>query len=126
MDGGCTHPTKAGKACSAAVWKDQLCRWHHPDLESARRAGRIAGGKNRSNRERAKKQALAAGTDLSVVDRALCSALGGVLAGRIEPGVGTAAASIARAIIAIRQAGEMEERLARLEDQAGLTGGRTS
>jgi len=54
----------------------------------------------------------------------LQSILGGVLRdvveGRLEPGVATAAATVSRALVAIRQAVELEARLAELEIRAGI------
>jgi hypothetical protein len=44
-----------------------------------------------------------------------------VIAGVMEPGVATAAGSVARAMVAVKQAGELEERLTALEERAGLT-----
>jgi len=115
MDRQCKAKNKSGAPCSAQHFKDGWCRWHHPDLEAQRQSERSAGGRARSNEARAKKQVLVAGMDLRAVDAALCGALQAVLAGTIEPGVGSAAASIARAIIAVRTAGELEQRLADIE-----------
>ena len=56
------------------------------------------------------------------VDAMLCTALAGVLAGKLEPGTATAAATVARAITTVRSAGEIEERLAALEAAAGIEG----
>jgi len=58
---------------------------------------------------------LAAARDLKEVDAQLCRAFTDVLDGRLPPGVGTAAATIARSIIAVRDAGDIAERLDQLE-----------
>ena len=47
-------------------------------------------------------------------------ALRAVLAGKIEPGVGNAVANLARAAVAVREATELEARLAELEARAGV------
>jgi len=47
-------------------------------------------------------------------------ALRAVLAGKIEPGVGNAVANLARAAVAVREATELEARLAELELRAGI------
>jgi hypothetical protein len=51
-------------------------------------------------------------------------ALRGVMTGSIAPGVGNAVASLARAAVAVREATELEQRLAALEDRAGLANDR--
>jgi hypothetical protein len=43
------------------------------------------------------------------------------MAGRIEPKIGTAAASIARVLHEVRHTTELEVRLAELEQRAGVT-----
>jgi hypothetical protein len=54
----------------------------------------------------------------------LAAALGAVfrdvVAGRVAPSVGNCAANIARALVVVRDAGEIETRLAALEVAAGL------
>ncbi len=110
----CKATNRTGEQCSAAHYRDGWCRWHHPDLEEKRQAERVAGGRARSNRARARKQ-LQQTRDLREVDALLCAALTSVLAGRITPGVGTAAASIARVIVAVRTAHDLEARLAAIE-----------
>ncbi len=47
--------------------------------------------------------------------------LKGVIAGRVEPGGGNAAANIARALVSVREASEIEDRLRELEAAAALT-----
>jgi len=118
--GRCTATTKTGAACSASHYRDGWCRWHHPDLEAERQAARVAGGKAKSTTARAKKRVLREARDLRDVDAQLCIALDDVLAGRIEANVATAAASLARAIATVRQAGDLEARLEALEAAAGL------
>lgn len=51
--------------------------------------------------------------------------LKGVIGGRIEPGVGNAAANLARALNDLAKTSELEERLTALEAAANL-GGRTA
>jgi len=54
------------------------------------------------------------------LDGLLCSALVQVAAGKLEPGIGTAMAGIARTVVAIRSTGELERRLEELERVAGI------
>jgi hypothetical protein len=72
-------------------------------------------GKAKSNTRRATKHVLGAARDLKQVDAQLCRAFTDVLDGKLPPGVGTAAATIARSVIAVRDAGDIAERLDRLE-----------
>lgn len=118
MDRKCVHPTKAGKPCGAAHYQDGYCRWHHPDLEAQRQAERIACGRAKANCARARKKVLGGGMELSEVDAAMCKALVDVLDGTLEPNIGTAAATIARTVSAIRAASDLEHRLAALEQRA--------
>jgi len=85
-------------------------------LAEQRTAWRQAGGQNKSNRARAKK--LAAGLGATELDALLAAALNGVLTGRLTPGQGQAAASLARAMVAVREYTAVEDvdrRLAALE-----------
>ncbi len=97
------------------------CYWHDPGLEDERTEGRRKGGAARSNRARQRKQLPAESLTLPEVQGLLSVALKGVLSGRIEPGIANASANVARAIAAVAQAGEMEERLRDLEEAAGLS-----
>jgi len=54
------------------------------------------------------------------LDALLCSALVRVAGGRLEPGVGSAMATLAKTVVAIRTAGELERRLEELERAAAL------
>lgn len=52
------------------------------------------------------------------IDALLCSALTDVSTGTLEPGVGSAMAGIAKTIVAIRAASDLEHRLSALEQRA--------
>jgi nitrogenase subunit NifH len=54
------------------------------------------------------------------LDALLCVALKQVASGRMEPGVGSAMASIAKTITTIRSTGDFEKRLEALEQSAGV------
>lgn len=116
----CLGTNRDGGPCSGHVNEGrQWCQWHDPELEAKRQADRAAGGRAKSNQSRARKRLLASARTMDEVDAALCGALERVLAGDLEPNVGTAAAGIARAIVATRQAGDLETRLRVLEERAG-------
>ena len=120
MDSKCKAPNRTGKPCSATHFKDGYCRWHHPDLEAQRAAERAAGGQARSNKARARRQLADAVLTINDLDGLLCRALVQVAAGKMEPGVGSSMAGIAKTVVAIRQASELERRLEELERVAGI------
>jgi hypothetical protein len=115
MDTKCQATNQQGQSCSAQHYRDGWCRWHHPELAEQRRIWSAKGGAGRSNKERAKKglpdQVLA----LIEVPGLLSVTLKGVIAGRIEPGVGNAAANIARALNEIGKSADMETRMSEIE-----------
>ncbi len=123
MDRQCKGANAAGQPCDAKpVRPSGWCYWHDPALEAERIEGRRKGGAARSNRARAKKRLPAESLTLQEVQGLLSVALKGVLAGRIEPGIANASANVARAIAAVAQAGEIEERITALEAAAQIGG----
>ena len=58
------------------------------------------------------------------LDAFLCASMTRVAAGRMEPNVGSAVATLAKTVVAIRTAGELERRLEELERQAATRMGR--
>jgi len=120
MDSKCKAPNRTGKPCSATHFKDGYCRWHHPDLEAQRAAERAAGGQARSNKARARRQLADAVMSIEDMDAFLCASMVKVAAGRMEPNVGSAVATLAKTVVAIRQASELERRLEELERAAGI------
>ena len=116
---GCQGINRSGEPCSATLQSGKAwCLWHDPDLVEQRTHWNREAGRAKSNTRRASRHVLTATRDLKEVDAQLCRAFTDVLDGTLPPGVGTAAATIARSIIAVRDAGEIVERLDRLE--AGL------
>jgi hypothetical protein len=118
----CIGTTKSGKACSAKPLPgSDRCPWHDPAWDDRRKAWSVRGGKGKANKARAKK----ALSVESMSDAEVLAWLGvvfkRVVAGAMQPGVATAAASVAKAMVAVRQASELEVRLAELEQRAGVT-----
>jgi len=112
MDTKCSAANKDGSPCNARPWREGLCRWHHPDSQATIAAGRRKGGRAKSNKARAKK----AIPDAMTTDELagwLGVAFRKVLTGGMEPGVATAAATVARAVIAVSEAAALQ----RLEDR---------
>ena len=108
MDGKCSATTKSGTPCTATAWRDQLCRWHHPALEAKRAEGRRKGGQNKSARVRAAKSLPNDVLSTDDLRGMLGKTLKDVIGGELEPAVGNAAASIARAYVAVTEAGAVE------------------
>ncbi len=116
----CRALAKSGKPCAAAPLPDGLCRWHSPTWEAKRREWSAKGGAQRSNANRVRKQ-IPDGLLTTAELRGLMGlVLKGVIAGKLEPGVATAAANVARAMIEIAKVVEVEERIAELERAAGI------
>ena len=111
----CSGRNRTGQPCGAQVWQDGQCRWHHPGLEAERAGWRERGGQNRANTVRARKRIADTILEPSDIQGILGDTLRAVIAGTLEPGVGNAAANIARVLIAVREATEIETRLTALE-----------
>lgn len=122
MATGCQATNQAGKPCSAQPWRDNWCRWHHPSLVDERRAWSAKGGASKSNRARAWKGLAGEALTMPEVSGLLSRALKKVENGTMEPGVATAMATIARALVATQEAGLVQERIAALEERAGIGG----
>jgi len=117
----CQGTNRTGEPCSAyvepgAAW----CRWHDPARAEERIAWSRRGGQARSNRARARRQLADAVLSIDDLDALLCSSMVKVAAGRMEPNVGSAVATIAKTVVGIRTAGELERRLEELERAAGI------
>lgn len=121
METRCKGTNRDEQPCSAHVYEgEEWCRWHDPAREADRAEWRRRGGQNKSNKNRARKKMAEAVMSISDLDALLCAALQQVADGTMEPGVGTAMASMARTITGIRQASDLETRLSDLEVRAGL------
>ena len=110
----CEAVRKDGEPCQTPiVGNGPYCFGHSPDLREKRLAASRKGGQNKANRIRlAKIMPLR----LIPVWEQLEQALADVLDGRLEPRQASAAASLGRALVAVLQAGEFEERLRKLEE----------
>src|SRR5687767_304070 len=97
MVGKCQATTRDGAPCSAQARPGSaFCPWHDPALAQRRSEWSARGGVGRSNKARARKLAgepLTAGE----LHALLCDVLRRVVAGDLDKGIGTAAASLARA-----------------------------
>jgi hypothetical protein len=121
MHSRCSGTNRDGGPCNAEVRPERAwCRWHDPELEADRAVWRRKGGEARSNKARAKKALPDAVLSPAELQGVLSQAIRDVLTGTLEPGPANAAAALSRALVTIREATELEERLAALEDAAGI------
>lgn len=119
MSERCTATTKAGNPCTAYAHADGFCMFHHADRDALQREGRAKGGKAKSTQARAKRRFLADALTPKELEGVIGSTLRQVMAGDLPPGVGSAVASLARAAVTIREASELEDRIAALEADTG-------
>jgi hypothetical protein len=126
----CTATNADGDPCQAQpVRPSGYCYWHDPALAEERDRKRREGGANRSNKARAKKTLSAEALTAEEVRSYLGIVFKGVIGGKIEPGVGTAAANIARALMDVAKVAEVEQQVADLRrdlaafaERRGMTG----
>jgi len=124
MAAKCSAIARSGRPCgSAPLAGSSWCYLHDPAAAEARRESSRKGGFSRSNRARAR-ASLPDPLTPADIQSILGAVLRGVVGGRIEPGVATAAAGVARALVTVREAVELEERLSELEQRAGIGQGR--
>ena len=120
----CHGITRQGERCRARpLGGSTYCVTHSPDVTDAqRKAWAAKGGVNSSAKARARK---ALPAELMTPDE-LSAWLGicfrRVIVGEMEPPVGTAAANLARTMMVIREATEVEARLEALERAAAAQG----
>jgi len=109
MERQCRATNAAGGPCQAKpVRESGYCWVHDGAVADQRQAWRREGGRQRSNAARARKQLPTETLGADELIAHLSSVFMGVVDGTVEPRVGTAAASIAKTLIDIRGAGEVE------------------
>lgn len=114
----CRATRKDGRRCTALAVSNGLCIGHGPRAQEARRRG----GRNKARATRLHR--LVPPRLLPVFD-ALESALKEVHEGELSPSAGTAMATLGGALVRVLTAGELEQRVRKLEDmrQGDGTGG---
>jgi hypothetical protein len=110
--GPCAARRRDGAPCTAPALESGYCFAHDPTRAADRADARAKGGRNRSGVRRAR--ALGPPRLAAVYDR-LERALEETHAGELDPKQATAMANLARALAAVLQAGEIEERVRTLE-----------
>ena len=123
----CVGTNKAGQPCSAKPLPDSdRCPWHDPAWAERRWEWSIRGGHGKSNRSRAKKQLPAGVLSTDELRGVLGITIAKVLKGDVEPGVGSAVASLARAYVAVTEAGAVETLQAQVDELRSLIAQRGS
>jgi hypothetical protein len=116
----CSAIAKSGSRCTTPVVAGSVFCWMHaPERAEGRREAARKGGKARANAERARKQ-IPDAMDAETLAGWLSLLFTNVMAGRIEPKIGTACATIARILLEVRTTTELEQRLSELEARAGV------
>ena len=111
----CKATRRDGTPCRSpaeSIGPDGYCWAHSPAKRDERRAARAKGGERRSNASRA---SAALPKDLADVRDALLRTLSGLEGGEVRPQTATAMAAVARAIVALQEAGALERATAALE-----------
>ena len=120
MAAKCNAIARSGERCGSPALPDSsYCFVHSPDHAEARRAASVKGGRNRSAQARAR-AAIPPAMDAVELGGWLALVFRRVVAGQMEPKIGTAAAAIARTMMGVRELVEIEARLVALEEAASL------
>ncbi len=113
----CQAIRKDGQPCTVRAIAGSLwCFAHDPDRAAQRDEARRKGGRGKATSRRLR--GLMPPRLVPVFDQ-LEGALSDVLAGGLDPKQATAAAAVARAMVSVLTAGELEERLRKLEEGQG-------
>jgi len=114
----CSGTTKAGERCRArSLPGSAYCVTHDPTKVTQLAEWRRKGGYAASNKARAKKALPADPLTNEELHSWLRVVFKGVIAGRIEPGVATASATVARTMAELARVTELEQRIANLEEE---------
>src|SRR3954451_15079158 len=123
----CTANNVSGSPCSSTpVRDDGYCYWHSPALAADREDARRRGGAARSNQARAKKALPAGVLSTDELRGVLGITIARVLSGAVEPGVGSSVASLARAYVAVTEAGAVETLQSQVDELRDLIAARGS
>jgi len=120
----CHGITRDGVRCRARpLAGSTYCFNHSPDIsDETRAAWRTAGGRNSSNKARARKQLPGEAMEPDEIAAWLAVCFKRVIAGRMDPGVANAVSTMSRAMLAVREATDISTRLDALEKAAEAQG----
>ena len=114
----CQANNAEGNQCGAKPRPGRpVCLWHDPEAAELRRELSRKGGQARSNKARARKSLPADPMTAAELHSYLGLVFKGVIAGKIEPGVGTATATIARTMVDLAREADLEQRITNLEHE---------
>ncbi len=117
----CAGFTNAGKSCQGTPLPGgTLCFVHDPAMAERRQQGSVKGGQGKSAKARARKQLRDAVMAPNDVAGLLSLSMQKVAVGKMEANVGSALASMAKALMAVQETSELTDRLAALEHAAGI------
>jgi len=113
----CHGITRAGERCRARpLAGSTYCVNHSPDVTAEQRRGWAAkGGANSSNRARARKQLPGEVMEPDEIGAWLAICFKRVIAEKMDPGVANAVSTMSRAMLVVREASDIEDRLNALE-----------
>jgi len=113
----CHGITREGKRCRARPLAGSTsCVNHSPDVTDAqRKAWAARGGTNSSARARARKQLPGELMTADEIGAWLAICFKRVIAEKMDPGVANAVSTMSKAMLAVREASEVDERLNALE-----------
>jgi hypothetical protein len=114
----CLSKNKSGGPCQGKPLADGYCFSHSPAVIEKRHAARIKGGQNSATAVRMEKLNP---ERLVSVYGALGEALADVRRGKLDPRIAVAMAGVARAMVGVITADELEDRVRGLEDKTGIT-----
>jgi len=118
----CTSLTRDGKPCSATPRPGSAyCAWHDPELSKRRSEWSAKGGSGRSNKARAARALPTQLMDSDEIAAWLTIQYRKLIAGQLTPGVATASATVAKAIVELGKTADFDRRLAEVEQALGLT-----
>lgn len=113
----CVGTNKSGKLSSAnPLPGSDRSPWHDPAWDERRKAWSVRGGHGKSNRARAAKKLPAGVLSNDELRGVLGITIAKVLRGDVEPGVGSSVASLARAYVAVTEAGAVESLQAEVDE----------
>lgn len=117
----CSATRSDGNPCQGAARRgSQWCFAHDPALAERRQRGAVKGGEGKRTAVRARKQFRGSSLAPADIHGLLSGALVKVADGEMEPGVGTALATMARALVSVQEAAVLLERVEELERAAGI------
>jgi hypothetical protein len=118
----CTATKVNGEPCQSFAVRDGLCQAHCPERAGAHKEASRRGGEHRSAYRRAARQWADKGRQIRDEDlpAILRACLFDVRAGRMEPSVASAIATLAKTALQLSADLDLERRIVALEEAAGV------